>query len=158
MCTPSTPRFFFNDTAATEIYTLSLHDALPIFGKARLVGHPQELCALRRAQRVLGSSTDRPRPSIALDQPLLGFPALKSAHIDADHLAGQTESGSGLLSDADVLGPGLAIFEADHSSSPVSLLKIAATFFDRTNKAAVSARALSLRRNSRSSSLLRSRS
>src|SRR5258708_33958812 len=26
--------FFFNDTATTEIYTLSLHDALPIFGKA----------------------------------------------------------------------------------------------------------------------------
>ena len=25
--------FFFNDTATTEIYTLSLHDALPIFGK-----------------------------------------------------------------------------------------------------------------------------
>ena len=23
-------RFFFNDTATTEIYTLSLHDALPI--------------------------------------------------------------------------------------------------------------------------------
>src|SRR5258708_13289026 len=28
--------FFFNDTATTEIYTLSLHDALPIFGLARL--------------------------------------------------------------------------------------------------------------------------
>src|SRR3989449_3545493 len=27
--------FFFNDTATTEIYTLSLHDALPIFGPAR---------------------------------------------------------------------------------------------------------------------------
>src|SRR3712207_8018841 len=28
--------FFFNDTATTEIYTLSLHDALPIFfGQAR---------------------------------------------------------------------------------------------------------------------------
>src|SRR5258705_10773970 len=26
--------FFFNDTATTEIYTLSLHDALPIFGMA----------------------------------------------------------------------------------------------------------------------------
>src|SRR3712207_9005432 len=26
--------FFFNDTATTEIYTLSLHDALPIFGPA----------------------------------------------------------------------------------------------------------------------------
>src|SRR5215211_7968141 len=28
--------FFFNDTATTEIYTLSLHDALPIF-----IGHMQ---------------------------------------------------------------------------------------------------------------------
>src|SRR5260370_275721 len=28
LCTPSA--FFFNDTATTEIYTLSLHDALPI--------------------------------------------------------------------------------------------------------------------------------
>src|SRR5256885_13143798 len=26
--------FFFNDTATTEIYTLSLHDALPIFVKS----------------------------------------------------------------------------------------------------------------------------
>src|SRR3712207_7305245 len=35
--------FFFNDTATTEIYTLSLHDALPIFAllrvaKARALG------------------------------------------------------------------------------------------------------------------------
>src|SRR6266700_5555519 len=28
--------FFFNDTATTEIYTLSLHDALPIFAAAWL--------------------------------------------------------------------------------------------------------------------------
>src|SRR2546430_14173847 len=27
--------FFFNDTATTEIYTLSLHDALPIFAELR---------------------------------------------------------------------------------------------------------------------------
>src|SRR3712207_9584136 len=27
--------FFFNDTATTEIYTLSLHDALPIFTAAQ---------------------------------------------------------------------------------------------------------------------------
>src|ERR1043165_10258325 len=27
--------FFFNDTATTEIYTLSLHDALPISDRAR---------------------------------------------------------------------------------------------------------------------------
>src|SRR4030042_868797 len=36
VCTPvpatsRMPPFFFNDTATTEIYTLSLHDALPIF-------------------------------------------------------------------------------------------------------------------------------
>src|SRR3990172_2160713 len=29
------PSFFFNDTATTEIYTLSLHDALPICLRAR---------------------------------------------------------------------------------------------------------------------------
>src|SRR3712207_7807223 len=29
--------FFFNDTATTEIYTLSLHDALPISGVGGLV-------------------------------------------------------------------------------------------------------------------------
>src|SRR5438067_13115271 len=29
--------FFFNDTATTEIYTLSLHDALPIFHRRRRV-------------------------------------------------------------------------------------------------------------------------
>src|ERR1039458_10836749 len=28
--------FFFNDTATTEIYTLSLHDALPIYHRVRL--------------------------------------------------------------------------------------------------------------------------
>src|SRR2546425_8369993 len=30
---PRVPVFFFNDTATTEIYTLSLHDALPILPK-----------------------------------------------------------------------------------------------------------------------------
>src|SRR5690348_18457190 len=38
--------FFFNDTATTEIYTLSLHDALPIslnIGGATLIG---VICAL----------------------------------------------------------------------------------------------------------------
>src|SRR5256885_17028284 len=31
--------FFFNDTATTEIYTLSLHDALPILLLALPAGH-----------------------------------------------------------------------------------------------------------------------
>src|SRR3712207_8792954 len=29
--------FFFNDTATTEIYTLSLHDALPIFDNVTIL-------------------------------------------------------------------------------------------------------------------------
>src|SRR3712207_8861717 len=34
------PLFFFNDTATTEIYTLSLHDALPIsFLQVRVCSH-----------------------------------------------------------------------------------------------------------------------
>src|SRR5256885_17270177 len=35
--------FFFNDTATTEIYTLSLHDALPIcvYGTLDFVGYPR---------------------------------------------------------------------------------------------------------------------
>src|SRR2546430_4996925 len=38
--------FFFNDTATTEIYTLSLHDALPISNGSRL--STKSLWAIRR--------------------------------------------------------------------------------------------------------------
>src|SRR2546429_4226404 len=41
--------FFFNDTATTEIYTLSLHDALPI-----LPGDRQASAALAEADRLAG--------------------------------------------------------------------------------------------------------
>src|SRR3712207_6931752 len=47
--------FFFNDTASTEIYTLSLHDALPISGGGVVVGalpHPRELLHHDRARDV----------------------------------------------------------------------------------------------------------
>src|SRR5438045_4353934 len=36
MCTFFLSFFFFNDTATTEIYTLSLHDALPISHESAL--------------------------------------------------------------------------------------------------------------------------
>src|SRR5688572_31124593 len=45
--------FFFNDTATTEIYTLSLHDALPIFGDRRAqlrFGGDRESLFLRRGR------------------------------------------------------------------------------------------------------------
>src|SRR5260370_7137081 len=40
--------FFFNDTATTEIYTLSLHDALPIYEERW-----RALCALRGLERLV---------------------------------------------------------------------------------------------------------
>src|SRR2546429_4046055 len=46
--------FFFNDTATTEIYTLSLHDALPIFPSRRA----GEFCACSSFSTA-GCSTDR---------------------------------------------------------------------------------------------------
>src|SRR3954464_2250394 len=39
--------FFFNDTATTEIYTLSLHDALPIFGMSFTGRRPDRAWAMR---------------------------------------------------------------------------------------------------------------
>src|SRR5437899_4511763 len=44
-CDISTCSFFFNDTATTEIYTLSLHDALPISEIRVTVGVTEEMVA-----------------------------------------------------------------------------------------------------------------
>src|ERR1041384_7930106 len=51
------PSFFFNDTATTEIYTLSLHDALPIWARIWPGGRP------RGRRRPRSRRTIRPRPS-----------------------------------------------------------------------------------------------
>src|SRR3712207_7614724 len=51
--------FFFNDTATTEIYTLSLHDALPIYAVLELVG----LRPVTQAPRVPGELRRRIRPA-----------------------------------------------------------------------------------------------
>src|SRR3712207_6889071 len=50
--------FFFNDTATTEIYTLSLHDALPI---CLLVQFPRIL-PLPHGRMVVRQLFDLPRP------------------------------------------------------------------------------------------------
>src|ERR1041384_3089311 len=48
------PSLFFNDTATTEIYTLSLHDALPI-SDPKLVSLPKRSCPhCKPRDRVLG--------------------------------------------------------------------------------------------------------
>src|SRR3712207_7399851 len=64
--------FFFNDTATTEIYTLSLHDALPIFRLAGGVVHvPEHLddAVVRLGARV-GEEHLAHRRRRALDQHL----------------------------------------------------------------------------------------
>src|SRR2546430_11636887 len=42
--TPTFFFFFFNDTATTEIYTLSLHDALPIFAASGSCANATRYC------------------------------------------------------------------------------------------------------------------
>src|SRR5258708_33368770 len=57
--------FFFNDTATTEIYTLSLHDALPIYAAAmapaNIAAHETPLREVSTVATVLttGASADR---------------------------------------------------------------------------------------------------
>src|SRR5687767_15336141 len=56
-----TPFFFFNDTATTEIYTLSLHDALPISPPAREAPPPPP--SPRPSPPRSSGSSPPPRPS-----------------------------------------------------------------------------------------------
>src|SRR5436189_2173129 len=58
--------FFFNDTATTEIYTLSLHDALPISARSR-----------RRCCRPSPTPADRPTAPRAGDR--------KSTRLNSSH-------------------------------------------------------------------------
>src|SRR6266700_358916 len=51
--------FFFNDTATTEIYTLSLHDALPIFELDSKRSKTNARAALERDLRDLGAELKR---------------------------------------------------------------------------------------------------
>src|SRR5258707_15826950 len=53
--------FFFNDTATTEIYTLSLHDALPIY-PLRGVAPPRDVADLRSRMLELRSEEGDPVP------------------------------------------------------------------------------------------------
>src|SRR2546427_2569216 len=59
--------FFFNDTATTEIYTLSLHDALPILCRAASsapirAGMLKLFCAVSGVSTKPGLMMDTPRP------------------------------------------------------------------------------------------------
>src|SRR2546429_4664235 len=71
--------FFFNDTATTEIYTLSLHDALPIFSTYRTVS------GTRVAAIIVDLSEDlRSREDLSLDY-LLKKRDRKSTRLNSSH-------------------------------------------------------------------------
>src|SRR5687768_18006531 len=54
------PIFFFNDTATTEIYTLSLHDALPISRPSRR-GSPISTTPRTSAEKISGTTSMKSR-------------------------------------------------------------------------------------------------
>src|SRR5215469_17256908 len=55
--------FFFNDTATTEIYTLSLHDALPIWA---IAGQPEYVGVIVTVTAPSASRTSRKMPRSAM--------------------------------------------------------------------------------------------
>src|SRR2546425_12853849 len=79
--------FFFNDTATTEIYTLSLHDALPISQAADRVVHLQRADRRREnragagagALPVRGRQRADPRRYVGVHGEILGEPADRRA-------------------------------------------------------------------------------
>src|SRR5256885_8020146 len=58
--------FFFNDPATTEIYTLSLHDALPICRKRAEAAAQAVDRGAGKARRAKRSERARPMPSTAM--------------------------------------------------------------------------------------------
>ena len=90
--------FFFNDTATTEIYTLSLHDALPISGE-QLWAMPMEPSYFDGLKSVVADMKNTgPRPGGAITASLFLEQFVETtpwAHID---VAGPvwTDGGSGI--------------------------------------------------------------
>src|SRR5260370_20447323 len=79
-------RFFFNDTASTEIYTLSLHDALPI----SLATQTQELCRYCAPTPIVSPGNGRVRwdvktPEHHARSNTLSHPRLALNHGGCDH-------------------------------------------------------------------------
>src|SRR3712207_9071103 len=77
--------FFFNDTATTEIYTLSLHDALPIY--RCLASLPTVRSAIHQNAKSSSSRATRPaaRPSRAATAPDRKSTRLNSSHANISY-------------------------------------------------------------------------
>src|SRR3712207_8807137 len=76
--------FFFNDTATTEIYTLSLHDALPILRGQNLLHHISA-GHQGRARRLLGPDRPALRPTLCPGAGYDGALDRKSTRLNSSH-------------------------------------------------------------------------
>src|SRR5690242_21815681 len=82
--------FFFNDTATTEIYTLSLHDALPIWTDRPVPVQGRAGGRGRRAvHRAVGSARLRGRGAAALvaARHVQPAPDRKSTRLNSSHMS-----------------------------------------------------------------------
>src|SRR2546422_7211820 len=77
--------FFFNDTATTEIYTLSLHDALPIWHQPAETARGQLRRGDRRAARREREGTALRRPSRHSDHAATARGDRKSTRLNSSH-------------------------------------------------------------------------
>src|SRR5256885_12550893 len=73
--------FFFNDTATTEIYTLSLHDALPILRRKNATKLPSN-------SSIVGQKTNRFMREFCGNQPCFSLLSRdrKSTRLNSSHL------------------------------------------------------------------------
>src|SRR5690242_21961237 len=80
--------FFFNDTATTEIYTLSLHDALPIYPLVAPGVGPFAGGRLPRARVAVVHGSPFPSlPSCQTEQCSLSFLDRKSTRLNSSHMS-----------------------------------------------------------------------
>src|SRR2546430_14817743 len=83
--------FFFNDTATTEIYTLSLHDALPISGD---LGLERDRLDHGPGERLAVGARDGPRDDVGRGADLRRRPARGNGHHQETQTPDQRSSGS----------------------------------------------------------------
>src|SRR5256885_14464284 len=79
--------FFFNDTATTEIYTLSLHDALPIYDQDSQpkIAHSQSRSAREERGQPVGAFS-KLRPDRRADKLSALLSDRKSTRLNSSHL------------------------------------------------------------------------
>src|SRR5205823_14336173 len=95
ICLSTVPFFFFTDTPTTELYTLSLHDALPILRLAGPEGLTAEVSSFRRQDAVEAIAEIAGASMTAGEVDALAGEFVASPHVRA-LAAGPGQPGSGL--------------------------------------------------------------